>query len=196
MLFAADRDSAVRRHAATQPRGKTGRGQTLSRSSRRRTPETDRPPTGPCASRAAAATTTSCGYGGIAKGAPRLDGLAVFVYGPTVPSRRCLWALALGLVVPLGCGPVEYLTQVSSRAASALARAQREGAEQKAPYEYAKAVEYYHKAREDAAHSYYQTAIDWGRRSEDCSRKAIERVKQSQPAGAVVHPDRTTCGAL
>lgn len=156
-------------------------------SSRRRAPS-------PGEGSGAVVDTTSCGYGGIAEGTPHLDWLAVFVYGRTVPSRRCLWALALGLVVPLGCGPVEYLTRVSSRAASALAQAGREGAEQKAPYEYAKAAEYYHKAREDAAHSYYQTAIDWGRRSEDCSRKAIARAKQSQPAGAVAHPDRTTCG--
>ena len=138
--------------------------------------------------------TTSCGYRGIAECAPGLDGLTVFVYGRTVPSRRCLWALALGLVVPLGCGPVEYLTRVSSRAASALAQAEREGAEQKAPYEYAKAVEYYHQARTDAAHSYYQTAIDWGRRSEDCSRRAIERAKQHQPVGATAHSEHTTCG--
>jgi hypothetical protein len=132
--------------------------------------------------------------GAARQGTPHLDSPAVFVYGRTVSSRRCLWALALGLVVPLGCGPVEYLTRVSSRAASALAQAQREGAEQKAPYEYAKAGEYYQKARQDAAHSYYQTAIDWGRRSEDCSRKAIARAKQSQPAGRAARPDHTTCG--
>jgi hypothetical protein len=129
------------------------------------------------------------------QGAPHLDGLAVFVYGRTVPSRPCLWAFALGIAIPLGCGPVEYLTGVSSRAASALAQAEREGAEQKAPYEYAKAVEYYQKARQDAHHSYYQTAIDWGRRSEDCSRKAIARAQQPQPAGAAAHPASATCGA-
>jgi hypothetical protein len=112
-----------------------------------------------------------------------------------VTSRRCLWALALGIVGPLGCGPVEYLSRVSSRAAFALAQAGQEGAEQKAPYEYAKAVEYYHKAREDAAHSDFQTALDWGRRSEGCSRKAIERAKRPQLAVAAVHPDHTTCGA-
>jgi len=111
-----------------------------------------------------------------------------------MPKIDCLWAFALGIVVPLGCGPVEYLSRVSSRAASALAQAQREGAEQKAPYEYAKAVEYYHQARADAAHSYYQTAIDWGRRSEDCSRRAMARVKQHQPAGATLPREHTTCG--
>jgi hypothetical protein len=125
---------------------------------------------------------------------PHLDGVAVFVYGRKVTSRRCLWALALGIVVPLGCGPVDYLSRVSSRAASALAQAGQEGAEQKAPYEYAKAVEYYNKAREDAAHSDFQTAIDWGRRSEDCSRKAIERARRPKPTVAAAHPDHTTCG--
>jgi hypothetical protein len=137
-------------------------------------------------------------------GAPHLDGLSVFVYGRTVLFRRCLWALALGLSLPLGCGPVEYLSGVNSRAASALAQAEQAGAEQKAPYEYAKAVEYYRKARQDAHHSYFQTAIDWGRRSEDCSRKAMARAQQSQPTGAAVPPgqpagvavppEQTTCG--
>ena len=127
------------------------------------------------------------------QGAPHLDGLAVFVYGRTVPSRCCLWALALGFLLPLGCGPVQYLTRVDSRAASALAEAAQEGAEDKAPYEYAKAAEYLHKAREDAHHSYYQSALDWGSRSEDCSRKAIARA-QSEPEDADAPPDLTTCG--
>jgi hypothetical protein len=126
--------------------------------------------------------------------APHLDGVTVFVYGRKVTSRRCLWALALGIVVPLGCGPVEYLSRVSSRAASALAQAEQAGAEQKAPYEYAKAVAYYQKAREDAAHSEFQTAVEWGRRSEDCSRKAIARVKRPPPTRAAVRPDHTMCG--
>jgi hypothetical protein len=125
---------------------------------------------------------------------PHLDGVAVFVYGRKVTSRRCLWALALGIVVPLGCGPIQYLSRVSSRAASALAQAGQEGAEQKAPYEYAKAVEYYHKAREDAAHSDFQTALDWGRRSEDCSRKAIERARRLPPTGKAAPAEHTTCG--
>jgi len=126
--------------------------------------------------------------------APHLDGVSVFVYGRKVTSRRCLWALALGIVFPLGCGPVEYLSGVSSRAASALAQAEQAGAEQKAPYEYAKAAAYYQKAREDAAHSEFQTAVEWGRRSEDCSRKAIERLKRPPPTGSADRPDHTTCG--
>jgi hypothetical protein len=122
-----------------------------------------------------------------------VDGLSVFVYGRTVLSRRCHWALALGIFLQ-GCGPIEYLAQVSSRAASTLAQAKVQGAEKAAPYEYAKAVEYYHKAREDAGHSYFQSAVNWGRRSEDCSRKAIERTKQPHKAGAIVPGEHTTCG--
>jgi hypothetical protein len=111
-----------------------------------------------------------------------------------VPSRRSLWALALGSFLPLGCGPVQYLTRVDSRAASALEEAAQEGAEEKAPYEYTKAVAYLHKAREDAHHSYYQSAVDWGSRSEDCSRKATARAQQSEPEDPDAPPDLTTCG--
>jgi hypothetical protein len=123
-----------------------------------------------------------------------LDGYSVFVYGRIVLSRRCLCALALGIVGSLGCGPIEYLTGVSSRAASALAQAKQDGAEQKAPYEYAKAAAYLHQARREAAHSYFQTAIDWGRRSEDCSRKATERAKQGEPTGSPARANSPECG--
>ena len=124
----------------------------------------------------------------------RLDGFSVFVYGRTVLSRSCLWALALGIVVPLGCGPIRYRTEVVLRAASALAQAKDAGAEQQAPYEYAKADAYLRQARENADHAYFQTALDWGGRSEDCSQKAIERAKQPQPEAETAHPPQTTCG--
>lgn len=124
----------------------------------------------------------------------RLDGFSVFVYGRTVLSRSCLWALALGIVVPLGCGPIRYRTEVVLRAASALAQAKDAGAEQQAPYEYAKADAYLRQARENADHAYFQTALDWGRRSENCSQKAIERAKQPQPEAETAHPPQTTCG--
>ncbi len=136
--------------------------------------------------------STSCGYRGTRVRALRLDGFPVFVYGRPVLSRSCLWALVLGMVIPLGCGPIEYLTQVSSRASSALAQAKQAGAEQKAPYEYAKADAYLRQARQDAAHAYFQTALDWGRRSEDCSQRAIARAQQPEPPSA--KDEHTTCG--
>lgn len=126
---------------------------------------------------------------------PCLDGLALFVYGRTVWSRRCLWALALGIAAPPGCGPVEYLARVNSRAALALAQAKQAGAEDKAPYEYVKAVEYLRKARKDAAHAHFDTAVDWGRRSEDCSQRAITLATQSQLSTATAGGKDKECGA-
>jgi hypothetical protein len=71
-----------------------------------------------------------------------------------------------------GCGPVEYVSQVSRRATTALAQARNEGAERLAPYEYTAASEYLNKAREEASHSAYQRAIDYGRRAEELAARA------------------------
>jgi hypothetical protein len=65
-----------------------------------------------------------------------------------------------------------YLKEVSSRTAAALNQAKADGAEKYAPYEYKKADLYYEKAREDAGSAHFQDAIDWGRRSQDCSSRA------------------------
>jgi hypothetical protein len=85
----------------------------------------------------------------------------------------------------LGCGPVEYLNQVSSRASNALMLAQREDAGRYAPYEFTKASEYYRKAREEAGHSAYQAAIDYGRKCEELATKAraIARERSEREAG-------------
>ncbi len=70
------------------------------------------------------------------------------------------------------------MNQVSSRAATALALAQKEGAAQYAPYEFTKASEYYRKAREKGGHSYYQTAIDYGHKCEDLAVKARSMARE------------------
>ena len=75
-----------------------------------------------------------------------------------------------------------------------MAQAKEDGAEQKAPYEYAKAVEYLSKARQDAAHAYFETAVDWGRRSEDCSQKAIARATQPNPTKSTADENQAECG--
>ena len=49
----------------------------------------------------------------------------------------------------LGCGPVEYISQVGNRAASAVSSAKLAQADRYAPYEYTAAEEYLHKAREE-----------------------------------------------
>ncbi|HEY3357610.1 MAG TPA: hypothetical protein VGQ83_30440 [Polyangia bacterium] len=91
--------------------------------------------------------------------------------------------LCLGLI---GCGPVEYLNQVTRRAATAFAAAQKVDAEKLAPYEYYTAQEFLHKSREVAGYARYQVAIDYGRRAEEAALKAraLSLEKKGQPGGA------------
>jgi hypothetical protein len=114
-----------------------------------------------------------------------------------VPHRRQLRALALGLLPLLGCGPLTYVRDTSPRTAAALNQAKADQADQYAPYEYTKASLYYDKARDEAGHAYYQNAVDWGRRSQDCSRRAsaLARAGQAQPADESQRPNQT-CGDL
>jgi hypothetical protein len=114
-----------------------------------------------------------------------------------VPLRRHVRALALSLLLSLGCGPVTYLKEVSSRAATALAQAKSDGAEKYAPYEFTKAGLYYDKAREDAGHANFENAIDWGRRSQDCSGRASALAKSAQVrhTGDPPRPNQV-CGEL
>jgi hypothetical protein len=114
-----------------------------------------------------------------------------------VPHRRQFQALALGFLLPLGCGPIVYVKDVSPRAAAALDQARVDQAERSAPYEYTKATLYYDKAREEAGHAYYQNAVDWGRRSQDCSRRAsaLARSAHAKPTEDAPRPNQS-CGEL
>jgi hypothetical protein len=117
----------------------------------------------------------------------RLDSTGEFVnVTVAVPLRRCAGVFTFCVPALVGCGPVEYLNQVSGRAATALAAARQHDAERMAPYEYATAVEYLHKAREEAGHSSFQVAIQYGRRAEELATRAEsmakERVRRPSPA--------------
>jgi hypothetical protein len=121
----------------------------------------------------------------------RLDDVRVFVYGRCVSLRCFYWVFALGIAAEAGCGSAQNLGQANARAAQALAQAQKAGAEKDAPYEYAKAVQYLQRAREDSDR---ESAAEWGQRSEDCSRKAVQRAKQRRSSAAELPPDYSTCG--
>ena len=71
-----------------------------------------------------------------------------------------------------GCGPVEYISQVGNKAASAVSSAKLAQADRYAPYEYTAAEEYLHKAREEAGYAEYQDAIEYGRRAEELANRA------------------------
>jgi hypothetical protein len=114
-----------------------------------------------------------------------------------VPPCRQYWALALGVLLFSGCGPVVYQKEVSTRTAAALNQAKADGAEKHAPYEYTKAGLYYEKAREDAGRAHFQDAIDWGRRSQDCSSRAsaLARWVQAKHTEDAPRPNQS-CGEL
>lgn len=113
-----------------------------------------------------------------------------------VPPRRLLRALALVFFLS-GCGPVLYLREVSTRAAAFLEQAKADGGEEYAPYEFTKARLYYDRAREAGGHADYQHAIEWGRRSQDCSNRASSLAKSAQAkhSGEIPRPNQT-CGEI
>jgi len=75
----------------------------------------------------------------------------------------------------LGCGPVEYISQVGNKAASAVSAAKLAQADRYAPYEFTAAEEYLHKAREEAGYAEYQDAIEFGRELVPLVRGGVER---------------------
>jgi hypothetical protein len=104
---------------------------------------------------------------------------------PKLRTFRCVPTVAVLAVAPLlGCGPVEYISQVGNKAASAVSSAKLAQADRYAPYEYTAAEEYLHKAREEAGYAEYQVAIEYGRKSEDLANRAraIAVTKQADAA--------------
>jgi len=81
-------------------------------------------------------------------------------------------AVVLALAPLMGCGPVEYISQVGNKAASAVSSAKLAQADRYAPYEYTATEEYLHKAREEAGYAEYQDAIEYGRKSEELANRA------------------------
>jgi len=110
--------------------------------------------------------------------------VGVVTVPPVLRQPRCLTTgvLAKAAVIGLlasslvgfsgGCGPVEYINQVSFKAASALAAAKEAQADRLAPYEYTAAESYLHKAREEASYAQYQDSIEYGRKAEEQAHKA------------------------
>jgi hypothetical protein len=83
--------------------------------------------------------------------------------------RAILLSAALGLAA---CGPVTSTTSIID-AREKLTEARREGAETFAPYEYAKADLYLHKAKELQGHSEYQQSDLFAIRAKDMAGEAL-----------------------
>jgi hypothetical protein len=109
--------------------------------------------------------------------------------------RGISFLLSFGLLG--ACGPVEYIGQVTRRAATEVAAAKTAGADRYAPYEYTAAVEYLHKAREEAGYADFQAAIRFGKKAEELAKRANELARAGKPSdtpppGAVEPPSGTT----
>jgi hypothetical protein len=68
------------------------------------------------------------------------------------------------------------------RASAALEQAERAEADRLAPYEYAKAREYYRKAREEAGESSFENAALYGRLAEDLAGLARDKAREQAAA--------------
>lgn len=83
-----------------------------------------------------------------------------------------------------GCGPVGYINQVTRRADASVAAARAVDAERWAPYWYTLAVEYLHKAREEAALADFEAANRFGRRAHEAAvtarTLAVERAARPE----------------
>jgi len=105
--------------------------------------------------------------------------------------------LCLYVAMGAGCGPVQYVSQVTQRAAMEVAAARSAGADKLAPYEFTTAQLYLHKAREEAGYADYQAAIRFGKKAEIMARKARRVATDSQAPtgeedeGAPIDPSAT-----
>lgn len=100
-------------------------------------------------------------------------------------------ALLCAALFCLACGPIEYVNQVTRRASSEVDAAKAVKADKHAPYWYTLAVEYLHKAREEAAAADFQAANRFGRRSAEAARKAraLSKERAANPKARPRIPD-------
>ena len=106
--------------------------------------------------------------------------------------RKALTVVVAGLLAGLfalgGCGPVEYVSQVTRKASSEVAAARSVDAEKWAPYHYTRAVEYLEKAHEEASRADYQAANRFGRKSHESAVKAKELSIERSARGELPGP--------
>jgi hypothetical protein len=104
-----------------------------------------------------------------------------------VPVAVLSVAVLSGVGLTAGCGPIEYVNQVTRKASSEVAAAKSVNAAEWAPYYFTLAVEYLEKAHEEASRADYQAANRFGRKSHNAAVKArelaIERARKGEKPG-------------
>lgn len=102
----------------------------------------------------------------------------------------------LGILVTalVGCGPIEYVNQVTRKASSEVAAAKSVEAHEWAPYYFTLATQYLDKAHEEASRADFQAANRFGRKSYEAAVKArelsIERARKGEHPGPPPEPDK------
>jgi hypothetical protein len=94
--------------------------------------------------------------------------------------------LGIGLLLlAAGCGPVQYVSDVTLQATRAVRNAKEAQAAELAPYEYTFAVESLHKARALAGHARWQESLRFGADAIKYGHEAeqIARAKSLRPTG-------------
>lgn len=98
-------------------------------------------------------------------------------------ASRLLGAITVALALQ-ACGPIQYVDTVTRQASSAVEGAKAVNADRYAPYYYTLAVEYLYQAKHEAAHSDYQAANRFGRKSKEAAdmakKVAIQRARDGE----------------
>ncbi len=88
------------------------------------------------------------------------------------------WALGAVLAIALaGCGPIQFVSQVTIRAEKSVAEAKLQQADKYAPYEYYGAAAFLEQAKHRAAFGDFQTSYRYGKKSEKMAKKAVTLTK-------------------
>jgi hypothetical protein len=86
-------------------------------------------------------------------------------------------AILMSVVVMSGCGPTLYSANVH-KAHKTVESARHAHAAEHAPFEYHFAVEHLEKAREEAGHASYQSAIEYAKVAKEYGEKARDLARR------------------
>jgi hypothetical protein len=116
-----------------------------------------------------------------------------------------MWLLTAALIgmtgglVAGGCGPAGYIHQVTIKADASVAAARAADAERYAPYWYTLAVQYLHRARQEAAMADYQAANRFGKKAHGAAalarKLAIQRAANPEDEDWLPPPSLRERGA-
>ena len=91
--------------------------------------------------------------------------------------------LLLSSSLVAGCGPFGYLKKTARDATNAVARADAEGAEELAPYEYWGATAYLEQSKVMMGYSEYERSFDYGDRAQQLALEAERKAKRNEAQG-------------